>query len=285
MSDTSAVDPAADAGADARAGAAAGTDAAPGPIHYEVVDGVATITLNSPERRNVLDATSIAGLREALATAAADDAVRVVVLTGAGNTFCAGADLSGATSGDAQSFAGSGPRALVMLLEDLLDHPKPTVAKVQGHVAGGGNGLVAACDLAIAAEEAKFAFSEVRVGVAPAVISVVCLAKLNPGDAYELLLTGERVPAARVKDAGMLTRVVPAAELDAAVDELVGQLRLGGPQALAATKQLLRKVPTMSRTEAFAWTADLSGQLFSSPEAQAGMTAFLSRTPPPWASA
>lgn len=262
---------------------ASAASSAPGPIHYEVIDGVATITLNSPERRNVLDATSIAGMREALATAAADDAVRVVVLTGAGNTFCAGADLSGATSGDAESFAGSGPRALVMLLEDLLDHPKPTVAKVQGHVAGGGNGLVAACDLSIAAAEAKFAFSEVRVGVAPAVISVVCLAKLNPGDAYELLLTGERVSADRVKEAGMLTRVVPAAELDAAVAELVGQLRLGGPQALAATKQLLRKVPTMSRTEAFAWTADLSGQLFSSAEAQAGMTAFLSRTPPPWA--
>lgn len=269
--------------ASAGAGAGAGAAEAPGPIHYEVRDGAATITLNNPERRNVLDASSILGLREALATAAADDAVRVVVLTGAGNTFCAGADLSGATSGDAQSFAGSGPRALVALLEDLLDHPKPTIAKVQGHVAGGGNGLVAACDLSIAAAEAKFAFSEVRVGVAPAVISVVCLAKLHPGDAYELLLTGERVSAERVKQAGMLTRVVPGAELDAAVADLVGQLRLGGPQALAATKELLRKVPTMSRTEAFGWTADLSGQLFSSAEAQAGMSAFLSRTPPPWA--
>ena len=264
-------------------GGQAGDAAAPGPIHYEVVDGVATITLNSPERRNVLDATSIVGLREALATAAADDAVRVVVLTGAGNTFCAGADLSGATSGDAQSFAGSGPRALVALLEDLLDHPKPTIAKVQGHVAGGGNGLVAACDLAVAAAEAKFAFSEVRVGVAPAVISVVCLAKLHPADAYELLLTGERVSAERVKQAGMITAVAPAEDLDAAVGELVGKLRLGGPKALAATKELLRRVPTMSRTEGFAWTADLSGQLFSSEEAQAGMTAFLSRTPPPWA--
>lgn len=251
-------------------------------ILYGVADGVATITINNPERRNVLDAAAIAGMREALTDAAADDAVRVVVLTGSGNTFCAGADLAGATSGDSASFAGSGPRALVGLLEDLLDHPKPTIAKVQGHVAGGGNGLVAACDLSVAAEEAKFAFSEVRVGVAPAVISVVCLARLHPTDAYELLLTGERVPAARVKQAGMLTRVVPAADLDAEVATLVGQLVLGGPLALAATKQLLRKVPTMPRGDGFGWTADLSAQLFSSEEARAGMTAFLTRTPAPW---
>lgn len=254
-------------------------------IRYEVATGVATITIDNPLRRNVLDAASITGMRSALADAAADDEVRVVVLTGSGNTFCAGADLSGATSGDSASFTGSGPRALVGLLEDLLDHPKPTIARVQGHVAGGGNGLVAACDLAIAAEGARFAFSEVRVGVAPAVISVVCLAKLHPADAHELLLTGERVDAERVRAAGMINRVVPAAALDAEIAALVDQLRLGGPQALAATKQLLRKVPTMSRTEAFGWTADLSSQLFSSQEAQAGMTAFLSRTPPPWAPA
>lgn len=254
------------------------------PIRYEVTSGVATITINNPDRRNVLDAASIAGVRDALARAAADDSVRAVVLTGAGNTFCAGADLSGATSGDAQSFAGSGPRALVALLEDLLDHPKPTIAKVQGHVAGGGNGLVAACDLAVASESARFAFSEVRVGVAPAVISVVCLSRLHPTDAYELLLTGERVSAERVRAAGMLTRVVPAETLDAEVSTLVAQLAKGGPNALAATKKLLRQVPSMSRTEAFGWTADLSGQLFSSEEARAGMTAFLTRTPAPWVS-
>lgn len=251
-------------------------------IRCQTQAGVATVTIDNPERRNVLDAASIAGMRGALADAAADDAVRVVVLTGTGNTFCAGADLAGATSADADSFAGSGPRALVGLLEDLLDHPKPTIAKVQGHVAGGGNGLVAACDLAVAADTAKFAFSEVRVGVAPAVISVVCLAKLHPADAYELLLTGERVLAERVKQAGMINRVVAAAALDAEVATLVGQLAKGGPQALAATKELLRKVPTMSRTEAFGWTADLSAQLFASDEAREGMTAFLSRTSPPW---
>jgi methylglutaconyl-CoA hydratase len=252
------------------------------PVQYEVTGAVATVTLNDPERRNVLTADSIAGVRQALAMAGDDDNVRVVIITGSGNTFCAGADLSGATSGDAASFAGSGPRALVALLEDILDHPKPTIARVQGHVAGGGNGLVAACDLAVAGADAKFAFSEVRVGVAPAVISVVCLARLDPRDAYELLLTGERVSAQRVHDAGMLTRVVPAEELDGAVEQLVGQLQQGGPKALAATKKLLRQVPTMSRADAFAWTADLSSELFASEEAHAGMAAFLSRSSPPW---
>lgn len=252
------------------------------PVHYEVTGGIATITINNPERRNVLDATSIAGMRQALATAAADESVRAVVLTGTGNTFCAGADLAGATSGSSDSFADSGPRALVALLEDLLDHPKPTVARVQGHVAGGGNGLVAACDLAVASEDAKFAFSEVRVGVAPAVISVVCLARLHRGDAYELLLTGQRVTAERVRSAGMLTSVVPADQLDDAIAELVSLLALGGPQALSVTKKLLRTVPTMSRTEAFGWTADISAQMFSSEEARQGMTAFLSRQPAPW---
>ena len=253
------------------------------PIHYEVVDGCATITINNPDRRNVLDAASIIGLRQALATAAEDDGVRVVVLTGAGNTFCAGADLSGATGGDADSFAGSGPRALVALLEDLLDHPKPTIAKVQGHVAGGGNGLVAACDLAVASAAAKFAFSEVRVGVAPAVISVVCLDRMNRASGYELLLTGDRVTAERVVAAGLVTKAVPPEELDASVAELVGKLLLGGPEALTATKKLLRQVPTMSRADAFAWTADISAQLFSSDEAREGMTAFLSRRAPSWA--
>ncbi len=252
-------------------------------VRYDVADGVATLTLDRPDARNVLGPESLAQLHEGLARAAADDEVRVVVLTGTGNTFCAGADLRGAASADAGSFADSGPRALVRVLEALLDHPKPTIARVQGHVAGGGNGLVAACDLAVAAAEARFAFSEVRVGVAPAVISVVCLARMHPRDAAELLLTGERVGAERVRTAGLVTAVVPAEELDAAVASWVDQLRRGGPHALAATKQLLRRVPALDRAEAFDWTAELSAALFGSPEAAEGMTAFVQRRPPSWA--
>ncbi len=172
------------------------------------------------------------GLVEHLSAAAADHDVRVVVLTGEGGTFCAGADLAGAAAADADSFADTGPRALVAVLETMLLHPKPIVARVQGHVAGGGNGLVAAADLAVAAESAKFAFSEVRVGVAPAVISVVCLARMTPAHARELLLTGERVTAHRVREAGLVTAVAEDDALDAVVASYVGQLLLGGPEAL-----------------------------------------------------
>jgi methylglutaconyl-CoA hydratase len=252
-------------------------------VTYAVDSGVATITLASPESRNVLTAESMRALVEHLSAAANDDAVRVVVLTGEGNTFCAGADLLGASSADADSFAARGPRALVAVLETMLLLPKPIVARVQGHVAGGGNGLVAAADLAVAAESAKFAFSEVRVGVAPAVISVVCLARMTPSYARELLLTGERVTAHRVLEAGLLTAVAADDALDAVVSTYVDQLLLGGPEALARTKELLRRVPGMPHDEAFTWTAELSASLFSSTEAREGMSAFLERRKPSWA--
>jgi len=252
-------------------------------VTYAVDSGVATITLASPESRNVLTAESMRALVEHLSAAANDDAVRVVVLTGEGNTFCAGADLAGASSADADSFAAAGPRALVAVLETMLLLPKPIVARVQGHVAGGGNGLVAAADLAVVAESAKFAFSEVRVGVAPAVISVVCLARMTPSHARELLLTGERVTAHRVLEAGLITAVAADDALDAVVATYVGQLLLGGPEALARTKELLRRVPGMPHDEAFTWTAELSAALFTSDEAREGMTAFFERRRPSWA--
>ena len=252
-------------------------------VRHEYRDGVATLTLAAPERRNVLDAASLATLTARLRAAGDDDATRVVVLTGEGSTFCAGADLAGASAEADDSFAGSAPRAMVDLLEVMLDLPKPIIARVQGHVAGGGNGLVAASDLAVAASSARFAFSEVRVGVAPAVISVVCLARMNAADARELLLTGERVDAERVRAAGLVTRVVPDDELDAAVQTYVDALLLGGPQALAHTKELLQRVPGMTRDEAFAWTAELSASLFASAEAREGMAAFLGKRRAHWA--
>jgi methylglutaconyl-CoA hydratase len=257
-------------------------DAAPAPVVYRVADGVATITLNRPDLRNVMSVEALKAMHAALADAATDEQARVIVITGSGNTFCAGADLRAATGAASEDKLWNGPRAIVNVLESILDHPKPVIAKVQGHVAGGGNGLVAACDLSVAAESAKFAFSEVRLGVAPAVISVVCLERMNVSDGYELFLTGERVSAQRMKQAGLLNQVVPDDALDAAVERYVDQLRRGGPNALAATKQLLAKVRRMERGEAFEYTAELSGRLFASAEAQAGMGAFLRREPAPW---
>ncbi|MEI8082896.1 MAG: enoyl-CoA hydratase-related protein [Actinomycetes bacterium] len=255
----------------------------PESVVYNVSDGVATIKLNRPDLRNVMSVPALKAMHSALLAAAGDDEARVVVITGSGNTFCAGADLKAATGASSEDKLWNGPRAIVNVLEVILDHPKPVIAKVQGHVAGGGNGLVAACDLSIAAESAKFAFSEVRLGVAPAVISVVCLERMNVSDGYELFLTGERVSALRMKQAGLLNQVVPDDALDAAVDGYIDQLRRGGPNALAATKALLAKVRRMERSEAFEYTAELSGRLFASAEAQAGMGAFLRREPAPWA--
>lgn len=252
-------------------------------VRYEVADSVATITLDRPESRNRLDAAGMAALADALDRSASDDAVRVIVLTGTGSTFCAGADLSAAVSGDAAGFAGSGPQALVRVLTAMLEHPKPIIARVQGHVAGGGNGLVAASDIAVATAAARFAFSEVRIGVAPAVISVVCLQVMHRRDAQELLLTGERVDAERALRAGLLTAVAPEEGLDAMVAGYVEALTAGGPQALARTKELLRRVPGASLDEGFALTAQMSAELFASDEAREGMTAFIEKRRPEWA--
>ncbi len=251
-------------------------------VLLEVMDGTATITLNRPDARNRLDPEGMSLLAQHLSTTAADPQVRVVVLTGSGNTFCSGADLSGALNASEGGFAAGGTGNLVDVLQAMLDHPKPIIGRVQGHVAGGGNGLVAACDIAIASSDARFAFSEVRVGVAPAIISVTCLAVMHRRDAQELLLTGERVTADRVLRAGLVTAVVEPSGLDAEVASYVDQLRRGGPEAVRMTKELLRRVPTLSRDEAFDWTAEVSAGLFTSAEAREGMSAFLEKRDPPW---
>jgi methylglutaconyl-CoA hydratase len=253
------------------------------PVACTTDKGVATVTLDRPDAKNRLDADSMALLVAHLRATANDPQVRVVVLTGSGTTFCAGADLAGAVAATSGGFAAGGTAGLVDVLVAMLDHPKPIIGRIQGHVAGGGNGLVAACDIAIASADARFAFSEVRVGVAPAIISVVCLQVMHRRDAQELLLTGERVSAQRVLDAGLVTRVVEADGLDTAVQAYVEQLRLGGPEALARTKELLRRVPALARDEALAWTAEVSASLFTSTEAREGMTAFLEKRKPEWA--
>ncbi len=252
-------------------------------VIVETTAGIATVRLNRPEARNALNGTAMAGLRQALSDTAADDTVRAVILTGTGTVFSAGADLKAAAAGDEGSFAATGPEAMAELLTQILQHPKPTIARVQGHVFGGGNGLVAACDLAIAVDTARFAFSEVRLGLTPAVISVVCLPRLSRADAMELFLFGERVSAARLVEAGMINAAVPEEELDATIGEWTGKLRAGGPLALAGSKELINRVPTMSRSDAFAWTAEKSGQYFRSPEAAEGITAFLQKRSPNWA--
>ncbi len=248
------------------------------PVRLEVEGPVATVTLDVPERKNSLSPELVDRLATHLETAHGDEDVRVIVLTNTGNTFCAGADLKSAAPGAA---APAG-RTFTDVFELLLDGPTPVIGRIAGHATGGGVGLAAACDLSVMVDEALLGFTEVRIGVAPAIISVVCLPKLRPADAMELFLTGERIPAARAAEVGLINRAVPADDLDVAVDDLVVKILRGGPNAIAASKRLVRRVPAMDRDAAFAWTGELSAGLFRSDEARAGIAAFRERTEPPW---
>lgn len=251
----------------------------PDATRYEVADGVATITLDRPDQKNSLSDELVSSLSAALDRAMADDLVRVVVLTNEGNTFCAGADLKSAQPG----VAGTGTRrTFVDVFRQILQGPKPVLGRIDGHATGGGVGLVAACDISVMRDDAILGFTEVRIGVAPAVISVVCLPKMRRADASELFLTGERVSATRAVEVGLVNAAVPASELDAGVERYVDAVVRGGPQALAAAKELINRVPDLERDEAFGWTAVRSRELFQSDEATAGIAAFRERRPAPW---
>ncbi len=247
-------------------------------VRYEASSGVATLTMDQPDTRNALTPELLEGLGEGLDTALADGSVRAVVLTNRGPAFCAGADLSGRSNPAVKPKVG-----LDEILTAMLDSPKPVVGRVAGHCMGGGVGLAAACDLSVAHSGVRFGFTEVRIGVAPAIISVVCLPKLRRGDALELFLTGERLSASRAAEVGLITAAVPEEALDATVADLLAKLTAGGPGALAAAKKLVFEVPgAADRAAAFAWTSELSRSLFASDEAAEGIAAFRDRRPPSW---
>jgi methylglutaconyl-CoA hydratase len=255
-------------------------------VRYAVTEAVATLTMDQPHNRNALTPALMAGLSEGLEKALADEAVGVVVLTNSGPAFCAGADLSGGSpAGPVGSKRRGGARrdGLADLLAAIQDSTKPVVARIAGHCVAGGIGLAAACDISIADDAAKFGFTEVRIGVAPAIISVVCLPKLRRADALELFLSGERISAARAAEVGLITRAVPAAGLDAEVVAVVAKLLAGGPSALAAAKRLVYTIPGMDREAAFTRTTEVSQALFASAEAAEGMAAFREKRLPSWA--
>ena len=239
------------------------------------------VVLDAPATRNALSRALLeqllAALRAAVQAAETDPTVRVVVLTGAGPVFCSGADLREQAAG-----GGPGPVGLPEVLTLLLEAPLPVVARVNGPARAGGLGLLAACDLAVGLAGASFAFSEVRLGVAPAVIAVPVLRRLPVQAARELFLTGEPFDGERAGRVGLLDRVVRPDELDATVDGLVAQLALGGPQALATTKVLLRELPGPSLAEDLARTAALSAERFGSAEGREGVAAAREKRPPSW---
>jgi methylglutaconyl-CoA hydratase len=252
-------------------------------VHLEVSSGVATITLDSPSNRNALSRALVAGLEESLAAAAADDNARLIVLTGTGPVFCSGADLKEGLSGGGGPGKGGGPGGLVSILKHIWESPKPVIARVNGPTRAGGIGLVAACDIAVAVDNATFAFSEVRLGLIPAIISVVVLPKMGANKTMELFLTGDTFGAPEAVQFGLLNAAVPAGQLDAGVARYTESILKGSPAALAGSKRLVREVPGMSLDAAFQATAAWSAEFFTSEEAREGMRAFAEKRPPRWA--
>ncbi|MDL5202234.1 enoyl-CoA hydratase family protein [Streptomyces sp. ALI-76-A] len=232
--------------------------------------GVETLTLDSPHNRNALSAALVGELAGALADCAEDTGVRAVVLTHTGTTFSAGADLRDPPH----------PDALTGLLRRIVELPRPVLARVTGHVRAGGLGLLAACDLAAASTTSTFAFTEVRIGVAPAVISLPVIPRADPRALARYYLTGERFDAAEAARIGLLT--VAGDDVDDVLAPVLDGLRRSSPQGLAETKRLL----TARVLEAFdrdaAELTALSARLFASADAREGMTAFLERRDPPW---
>jgi methylglutaconyl-CoA hydratase len=247
-------------------------------LHVDVSGGAARLTLDSPANRNALSRALRASLRAALTDALADDAVRVVVLDHTGRVFCSGMDLSEATGSAADD---QGVHELPALLELLWTSPKPVVAVVRGAARAGGVGLLAACDVVVAADTASFAFSEVRLGLVPAVISAVVLPRMAPPIAHRLMLTGEVFDAATAVTGGLVDLAVPAEDVDAEVAEQVAALALGAPRALAETKRLLRAGAT-PLADRFPELLDLSARRFASAEGQEGIAAFREKRRASW---
>lgn len=251
-------------------------------VRSDTRGGVCTVTLADEANRNALGARLLTELAEALDAAEADDEVRVIVLTNEGRAFCAGANLSERSSSRATPAAPSATRSPVDLFGRFARSPKPYVGRIAGHCVAGGMGLAAAMDVTIAADDARFGFTEVRVGVAPAVISVVCLPKMRVADARAAFLRGNRFSADEAVRLGLINAAVPRDRLDAEVDAVISDLLAGSPAAIAASKRLLAKVPEMPMEDGYAWTSKLSAELFTTEDAREGMTAFLEKRAAAW---
>ncbi|KQT90691.1 enoyl-CoA hydratase [Marmoricola sp. Leaf446] len=242
-------------------------------VTYDVQQAVATITLDSPHNRNALSALLVTQLLDALDRAADDDAARIVLLRSADRVFCSGADLKEAGAGGMQQ----GARALVALQRTIVAHPKPVVTRLAGPVRAGGLGIVAASDVVLCSDDVTFAFTESRLGLAPAVISLTVVPRLTSRAAADTFLTGRTFDAAEAAAMGLVTRAVPADQLDTEVEQACEELRQAHPQGLRETKallagDLLRRIDSQAEE-----MATLSARLFGSEGAREAMAAFLER--------
>ena len=259
------------------------------PMRYEHLkrtdDGaVVTVTLARPDSHNALNAALIEELTRCFEEVSDDERVRAVVLAGEGRSFCAGADVGYMRETAAFSYEENleDARRLAMMFWTIYECPKPVVAKVQGAAMGGGAGLAAVADVAVVDAEARFAFSEVRLGIAPATIAPFVVRKIGASHARSLFLTGERFDAERAREIGLTHEVVSSEELDAAVEEKVKELLRGGPVAQATVKALLRRLETAEPMEAPGLTARVISELRSGEEGQEGLAAFLEKREPRW---
>ncbi|GAA1092856.1 MULTISPECIES: enoyl-CoA hydratase family protein [Kitasatospora] len=246
-------------------------------VRITTADAVTTLELDSPHNRNALSTRLMAELAKGLTEAAADPAVRAVVLGHTGKVFCAGADLSEATGSDPTV----GPRGLVDIQRAIVDCPKPVIAVIDGHARAGGLGLLGAADIAIAGPASTFAFTEVRLGLAPAVISLPLRPKLDPRAASRYYLTGETFGPAEAARIGLITEA--ADDVAGALKVLLDAVRQGSPQGLAESKRLANAAVVDSFERDAEERVAQSARLFGSEEAQQGMRAFLERRPAPWA--
>src|SRR5690606_27323592 len=246
--------------------------------------GVATLTLNRPDRHNAFNAEVIAELAATLRDLDGNDAVRVVVLTGAGKSFSAGADLNWmkAMAGYSEAENLDDSLRLAELMRTLNELGKPTIARINGHVFGGGVGLVACCDIAIAVEHARFALSEVKLGLIPAVISPYVIAAMGERHARRFFLTAAAMSAETAQNVGLVHEIAAVEELDNAVEREIDLLLQGGPAAQGIAKQLIRNVvrDEMQREELHHYTAKLIAQTRVSAEGQEGLAAFLEKRQP-----
>jgi methylglutaconyl-CoA hydratase len=250
-------------------------------------DPVATLTMARPEVHNAFNEHLIAALHEAFLELGRDPAVRVIVLAGEGKSFSVGADLDWMRRMGSASEEENRRDAtkLAAMLRTVAECPKPVVARVHGNVLGGGAGLTAAADVAIAGESAVFGFSEVRLGLAPATIAPHVIEKIGAAHALPRFLTGDRFDAREALRIGLVYRVVPDDAIDEAVSAVVEALLAGGPEAQVASKQLVRRVGATPRGEIDAYTAELIGGIRASGEGREGVTAFLDKRKPNWVDA
>ena len=255
-------------------------------LQVETTGHVVKVTLNRPEVRNAFNEALIAELTTWAESVTATGPARVAVLSGAGTMFCAGADLTWMSKmvGYTRDENIRDARAMARMFEALDRLPIPLIGRIHGAALGGGAGLAAVCDIVVAAEDAAFAFTEVKLGILPAVISPFVLAKIGRSAARELFLTAARFSAARAKEIGLVHVVGEAQDLDRLVAKYVNDLRTSAPEAVAAAKKLIAEVATRTATSATEYTIDAIADRRVSPEGQEGMSAFLAKRPPSWIS-